>query len=123
MLQEIELCLKAAVYFKTCQDIKLKDHFTDSISTAGGASSSQKADKGKVFKGGLDVSFTCIELSEARVWTAVLENHKDFVFQPFWEPRGAGCRNVQALSWKSKTLEAGSVFSCYRTVWNKWFPL
>lgn len=63
--------------------MKLKDYFTDSISTAGGASSSQKAVKGEVFKGGLDVSFTCIELSEALVWTAVLENHKDFVFQPF----------------------------------------
>lgn len=59
--------------------MKLKDHFTDSISTAGGASSSQKADKGEGFKGGLDVSFTCIELSEV----LVLENHKDFVFQTF----------------------------------------
>lgn len=63
--------------------MKLTDHFTDSISTAGGASSSQKADKGEAFKGGLDVSFTCIELSEALVRTAVLENHRDFVFQPF----------------------------------------
>lgn len=63
--------------------MKLKDHFTDSISTAGGASLSQKTDKGEAFKGGLDVSFTCIELSEALVWTAVLENHKDFVSEAF----------------------------------------
>lgn len=41
--------------------MKLKDHFTDSISTAGGASLTQKADKGEAFKGGLDVFFTCIE--------------------------------------------------------------
>lgn len=47
--------------------MKLKDHFTDSISTAGGASLTQKADKGEAFKGGLDVFFTCIELCEALV--------------------------------------------------------
>lgn len=66
--------------------MKLKDHFTDSISTAGGASLTQKADKGEAFKGGLDVSFTCIELCEVLVWTAVLENQKDFVSNPFENP-------------------------------------
>lgn len=85
-LQETELSLNAAVYFKTCQDMKLKDHFTDSISTAGGASLTQKADKGEAFKEGLDVFFTCIELCEALVWTAVLENYKDFVSNSFENP-------------------------------------
>lgn len=67
--------------------MKLKDHFTDSISTAGGASLSQMADKGEAFKVGLDGSFTCIVLSEAPVCGPLFwKTARTFVFNPSENP-------------------------------------
>lgn len=77
--------------------MKLKDHFTDSISTAGGASLSQMADKGEAFKVGLDGFFTCIVLSEALACGPLFWNPLGLLFSALLRTLQSGCRSSQTF--------------------------